>query len=132
MSARRNLRGNSSLYFFSFKRSICPATGLFTEYGQQRVVNRVTTIIFPLPILGVQVQLRCCGMNRNTRKTPLITRQTSRIDDDDTGQPGLQEFRDSPDYYEHRSKIGFKLGPGDWWIVVGVYLVIVSVGLVIL
>ena len=55
-----------------------------------------------------------------------------QADNDNLNQTGLKEFKDSPAYYERRSKIGTRLGRSDWWITIGVYLVIVGVAFVIL
>jgi hypothetical protein len=44
----------------------------------------------------------------------------------------LQEFEASSEYYERRSRIRFKWQQGDWWIAIGLYLVLVGVALVVL
>jgi len=71
-------------------------------------------------------------MKYNAIKAFVTDHTISGADDDNLSQTGLQEFKDSPAYYERRSKIGTKLGRGDWSIAIGVYLIIISVALVIL
>lgn len=58
--------------------------------------------------------------------------QDRHLDATVSGQADLQEFRDSPVYYEQRSKINKESGRGEWWIAIGVYLIIISIGFVIL
>jgi len=39
---------------------------------------------------------------------------------------------DAARYYERRSRIGIKLARGDWWIAIGVYLILIGIGIVVL
>ncbi len=71
-------------------------------------------------------------MIRNSLNSINDSHRAGHLDDGDSVQAGLQEFRDSPVYYEQRSKINKELRRGEWWIVVGVYLIIISIGFVIL
>jgi hypothetical protein len=71
-------------------------------------------------------------MKYNARNGAYKDNPISQADNDNLNQTGLQEFNDSPAYYERRSKIGMKLGRNDWWIAIGVYLVIVGVAFVVL
>ena len=50
----------------------------------------------------------------------------------DRKKADLQEFEASSEYYERRSRIRFKWHQGDWWIAIGLYLVLVGVAFVVL
>jgi len=71
-------------------------------------------------------------MKHNVLKGFVESHQVGHVDDEDSGQSGIQEFRDSPVYYGQRSKINKEMGRGEWWIAIGVYLIIISIGFVIL
>lgn len=71
-------------------------------------------------------------MKRNKHRNSVESQQNVRADNDTRKQADLQEFNASPELYERRSRIRFKWQQGDWWIAVGLYLVLVGVALVIL
>ena len=50
----------------------------------------------------------------------------------DREKAAMQEFEDSSEYYERRSKIRFKWQQGDWWIAIGLYMVLVGVAFIVL
>ena len=75
-------------------------------------------------------------MKRNELTDSVNDQSISQVDDeaasDNFNETDLQEFEASSDYYERRSRIRIKLHLGDWWIAVGLYLILISVAFVVL
>ena len=75
-------------------------------------------------------------MKRNVLTDSVIDQPISRDDDeaanDNFNETDLQAFEASSDYYERRSRNRIKLHQGDWWIAVGLYLILLGVAFVVL
>ncbi len=75
-------------------------------------------------------------MKRDELTDSVNDQPVSQVDDeaanDNFNETDLQEFEASSDYYERRSRNRIKLRQGDWWIAVGVYLILIGVAFVAL
>ena len=75
-------------------------------------------------------------MKRNELMGSVNDQAISQVDDeaanDNFNETELQEFEASSAYYERRSRNRIKLHQGDWWIAVGLYLILLGVAFVAL
>ena len=75
-------------------------------------------------------------MKRDELTDSVNDQPVSQVDDeaanDNFKETDLKEFEASSDHYERRSRIRIKLHQGDWWIAVGLYLILIGVAFVVL
>ena len=59
-------------------------------------------------------------------------RHLNTVTEDDLSETDIRTLRTSSEYYERRSKILGGLRKGDWWIAIGLYLIIAGVAVAVL
>jgi len=53
-------------------------------------------------------------------------------DVDDLTSSGLRQLKLSSDFYDRRRKMSERLRKGDWWIALGLYLILAGIAFVVL
>jgi len=79
-------------------------------------------------------------MKRNQLTESANDQPASQVDDeaanDDLNESELQEYQSSAGVYErrsrHRTRVSEEFMQETWWIIVALYLILISVGLVVL
>ena len=61
-----------------------------------------------------------------------VNQADNQAANDNFNETDLREFEASSEYYERRSRYRIKLQRGDWWIAVGLYLILFGVAFVVL